>query len=144
MSILNSILKIFVGDKSKQDVKMISPIVKSILSFEEKVSQLSNDDLRAKTDEFKSSNFIKYSGSQDDLDIKKWLENEVFPEWDQSKQMTLDYLDKAWQIDRKTGMKYIYKLMFLMDRNYDLQLMNPALVNQIKKDARLTCSVIVK
>ena len=96
------------------------------------------------TDEFKSSNFIKYSGSQDDLDIKKWLENEVFPEWDQSKQMTLDYLDKAWQIDRKTGMKYIYKLMFLMDRNYDLQLMNPALVNQIKKDAHLTCSVTVK
>ena len=96
------------------------------------------------TDEFKSSNFIKYSESQDDLDIKKWLENEVFPEWDQSKQMTLDYLDKAWQIDRKTGMKYIYKLMFLMDRNYDLQLMNPALVNQIKKDAHLTCSVIVE
>ena len=96
------------------------------------------------TDEFKSSNFIIYSESQDDLDIKKWLENEVFPERDQSKQMTLDYLDKAWQIDRKTGMKYIYKLMFLMDRNYDLQLMNPALVNQIKKDARLTCSVIVK
>ncbi len=95
-------------------------------------------------DEFKSSNFIKYSKSQDDLDIKKWLENEVFTEWDQSKQMTLDYLDKAWQIDRKTGMKYIYKLMFLMDRNYDLQLMNPALVNQIKKDAHLTCSVIVE
>ena len=96
------------------------------------------------TDEFKSSNFIKYSESQDDLDIKKWLENEVFPKWDQSKQMTLDYLDKAWQIDRKTGMKYIYKLMFLMDRNYDLQLMDPALVNQIKKDAHLTCSVIVQ
>ena len=96
------------------------------------------------TDEFKSSNFIIYSESQDDLDIKKWLENEVFPERDQSKQMTLDYLDKAWQIDRKTGMKYIYKLMFLMDRNYDLQLMNPALVNQIKKDAHLTCSVIVE
>ena len=96
------------------------------------------------TDEFKSSNFIIYSESQDDLDIKKWLENEVFPDRDQSKQMTLDYLDKAWQIDRKTGMKYIYKLMFLMDRNYDLQLMNPSLVNQIKKDAHLTCSVIVE
>ena len=95
-------------------------------------------------DEFKSSNFIKYSESQDDLDIKKWLENEVFPERDQSKQMTLDYLDKAWQIDRKTGMKYIYKLMFLMDRNYDLQLMNPALLNQIKKDAHLACSAIVE
>jgi preprotein translocase subunit SecA len=74
MSILNSILKIFVGDKSKQDVKMISPIVKSILSFEEKVSQLSNDDLRAKTDEFKSSIANSTSNITDQI---KNLESEV-------------------------------------------------------------------
>ena len=74
MSILNSILKIFVGDKSKQDVKMISPIVKSILSFEEKVSQLSNDDLRAKTDEFKSSIADSTSNITDQI---KNLESEV-------------------------------------------------------------------
>ena len=74
MSILNSILKIFVGDKSKQDVKMISPIVKSILSFEEKVAQLSNDDLRAKTDEFKSS---IANSNKDITDEIKSLESEV-------------------------------------------------------------------
>ena len=91
------------------------------------------------SDKFKSSNFIRYSESQDDLDVKDWLENELFPEWDQSKQMTLDYLDKAWRIDRKTGMKYIYKLMFLMDRNYNLELMNPVLGKQIKNEAHLTC-----
>ena len=95
-------------------------------------------------DEFKSSNFIKYNDSQDDLDVKNWLENDLFPLWDPSKKMTLDYLDKAWQIDRKTGMRYIYKLMFLMDRNYNIDLMNTALVKQINNDAHLTCSGIVK
>ena len=95
-------------------------------------------------DEFKSSNFIKDNDSQDDLDVKNWLENDLFPLWDPSKKMTLDYLDKAWQIDRKTGMRYIYKLMFLMDRNYNIELMNTALVKQINNDAHLTCSGIVK
>ena len=96
------------------------------------------------TDEFKSSNFIKYDESQDDLDVKGWLENDLFPGWDTSKKMTLDYLDKPWQIDRKTGMRYIYKLMFLMDRNYNIELMNTALVKRINNDAHLTCSGIVK
>jgi hypothetical protein len=92
------------------------------------------------TDEFKSSNFIKYDDSQDDFDVKSWLEKDLFPGWDPSKKMTLDYLDKAWQIDRKTGMRYIYKLMFLMDRNYNIELMNTALAKQINNDAHLTCS----
>jgi len=96
------------------------------------------------TDEFKSSNFIKYDDSKDDLDVKSWLENDLFPGSDPSKKMTLNYLDKAWQIDRKTGMKYIYKLMFLMDRNYNIELMNTALVKRINNDAHLTCSGIVK
>ena len=54
MSFLNSVLKIFVGDKSKQDVKKITPIVKSISSLEENISILSNDELRNKTEYFKS------------------------------------------------------------------------------------------
>ncbi len=54
MSLLNSVLKVFVGDKSKQDVKAIMPIVKEIKLFEPKVTTLSHDELRAKTEEFKS------------------------------------------------------------------------------------------
>ena len=50
MSILNSVLKVFVGDKSKQDVKAIMPIVKEIKLFEPKVATLSHDELRAKTE----------------------------------------------------------------------------------------------
>lgn len=54
MSFLNSVLKVFVGDKSKQDVKAITPIVDKIKSFEKALSALSHDQLRAKTDEFKA------------------------------------------------------------------------------------------
>ena len=34
MSFLNSVLKVFVGDKSKQDVKAITPIVNQVKTFE--------------------------------------------------------------------------------------------------------------
>ena len=54
MNFLNSILKVFVGDKSKQDVKAIMPIVEKIKSFESALEALSHDQLRAKTAEFKA------------------------------------------------------------------------------------------
>ena len=54
MSFLNSVLKVFVGDKSKQDVKAITPIVNKIKTFESAIGSLSHDELRAKTLEFKS------------------------------------------------------------------------------------------
>jgi preprotein translocase subunit SecA len=53
MSLLNSILKVFVGDKSKQDVKAIMPIVDKIKTFEKALEALSHDELRAKTEAFK-------------------------------------------------------------------------------------------
>ncbi|MDT0557327.1 preprotein translocase subunit SecA [Ichthyenterobacterium sp. W332] len=54
MSLLNSVLKVFVGDKSKQDVKGIMPIVEQVKSFESKLESLSHDALRDKTQEFKT------------------------------------------------------------------------------------------
>ncbi|MEP3836618.1 MAG: preprotein translocase subunit SecA [Algibacter sp.] len=54
MSFLNSVLKIFVGDKAKQDVKATSPLVNKIKSFEAALEALSHDELRAKTCEFKA------------------------------------------------------------------------------------------
>ena len=53
MSFLNSVLKVFVGDKSKQDVKELSPIVNQVKAFEESFEALSHDELRAKTAQFK-------------------------------------------------------------------------------------------
>jgi len=54
MSIINSILKAFVGDKSEKDVKAIQPIITKVKSFESALKALSHDELRAKTAEFKN------------------------------------------------------------------------------------------
>ncbi|PIF00219.1 MAG: preprotein translocase subunit SecA [Maribacter sp.] len=55
MSFINSVLKAFVGDKSKKDVKELQPILKQIKSFESILEGLSLDELRAKTAEFKAT-----------------------------------------------------------------------------------------
>ena len=54
MSIINSILKAFVGDKSEKDVKAIQPLITKVKSFESALQALSHDELRAKTAEFKA------------------------------------------------------------------------------------------
>ena len=54
MGILDKVLKVFVGDKSKQDVSAITPVVEEIKTFESALEALSHDELRAKTTEFKN------------------------------------------------------------------------------------------
>lgn len=54
MSFINSILKVFVGDKSQKDVKAIQPLVNKIKEIEPTLISLSHDQLRAKTVEFKA------------------------------------------------------------------------------------------
>jgi preprotein translocase subunit SecA len=54
MSIINSILKAFVGDKSEKDVKAIQPLINKVRSFESALQALSHNELRAKTAEFKA------------------------------------------------------------------------------------------
>ena len=54
MSILNSVIKIFVGDKQQKDLKLLQPIVEKTNAFAEAIGKLSNDELRAKSGEFKS------------------------------------------------------------------------------------------
>tara|TARA_B100001769_G_scaffold48865_1_gene35020 strand:- start:243 stop:3605 length:3363 start_codon:yes stop_codon:yes gene_type:complete len=53
MSIIDSILNVFLGDKGKKDVKEVTPIVNSILKIEEDLKKISNDDLRSITNSFK-------------------------------------------------------------------------------------------
>ena len=65
MSLINSLLNIFVGNKSKKDLKEVESIVKDILSYGEQMSLLSHNELRNKTIEFKnqiSSPLVSYQG----------------------------------------------------------------------------------
>ena len=45
MNILNSVIKLFVGDKQQKDLKGLQPIVTDVKKFEIEFSKLSNDKL---------------------------------------------------------------------------------------------------
>lgn len=92
MSFLNSVLKVFVGDKSKQDVKALSPIVDKVNAFESTLEQLSHDELRAKTDAFKSKIAEARKPLQDRID-QLLTEAETTDDIDKREDMYLE-IDK--------------------------------------------------
>ncbi len=53
MSFLNKILKGFLGDKNQKDLQEVKKVVEKIKKAEPNIQQLSDDDLRQKTHEFK-------------------------------------------------------------------------------------------
>ena len=55
MSFINSIIKVFVGDKSQKDVKALQSTLNKIKEFEAPLMALSHDELRAKTTAFKET-----------------------------------------------------------------------------------------
>ena len=55
MSFLNSIIKTFVGDKTKKDLALIHPIVSKINEHFNSFESISNDELREKTAIFKNT-----------------------------------------------------------------------------------------
>ena len=66
---LGKILKLFVGDKSKKDLKLINPIIEKIHSFEHEMNGLSNDELRDQTLIFKKE--IHNATSEINLEIER-------------------------------------------------------------------------
>jgi len=54
MSILNSVIKLFVGDKQQKDLKGLQPVIENVNKFELAFSKLSHDELREKTIAFKN------------------------------------------------------------------------------------------
>ena len=53
MSLINSVLKVFVGDKTKKDLKLLQPIVDKVRAFDNEMEKYSIEELRNKTVEFK-------------------------------------------------------------------------------------------
>jgi preprotein translocase subunit SecA len=53
MNLLNSVLKLFLGDKKKRDLKELQPIVDRVHTFEQEITSLTNDELRQKTSDFR-------------------------------------------------------------------------------------------
>ena len=104
MSFINSLLKVFVGDKSQKDVKALQGNLTKIKSLENTLSSLSNDELRLKTVYFKE--LIQKTRSEKDAKIAL-LKQEVESIEDIDKRediyIAIDALEKeAYEISEKT------------------------------------------
>ena len=103
MSFINSILKLFVGDKSQQDVKALQGNLNKIKAFETALQALSHDELRAKTAEFKAK--IQAGRAEKDTKIAALkAEAETVADIDQREDIyaSIDALEKeAYEISEK-------------------------------------------
>jgi preprotein translocase subunit SecA len=123
MSLINSILKAFVGDKSQKDVKSIQPLVNKIKSFETALTQLSHDELREKTVFFKDT--IRKARAEKDAKIASYLEEvektvdidareDIYASidalekeaYDLSEKALLDILPEAFAVVKETARRF--------------------------------------
>ena len=106
MSILNSVIKLFVGDKQQKDLKILQPVVDDVKKFEITFSKLTNDELRAKTIEFKEK--IKTSTKKFDDQITALEEEAVTADIDRQEEIyaEIDTLkDDAYKVSEETLMQ---------------------------------------
>jgi len=93
-----NIFKKLVGTKSDKDIKAIDPILKETLKAYEQIRLLSNDQLRAKTQEFKNR-ITEYIAAEENQikEIKEKIDNEPDLDVDEKEKLyeTIDKLEKT-------------------------------------------------
>ena len=125
MGILDKVLKVFVGDKSKQDVSAIKPIVDKIKTFEQALEALSHDELRAKTIEFKEkiaearqpllekqSELLAKAENTEDIDEREDIYQEADKIEDEIYEVTEsvlnDILPEAFAVVKETAKRFVH------------------------------------
>lgn len=104
MNFINSILKAFVGDKSKKDVKELQPLVDQVKSFEAEMEKLSHDEIRQKTIDFK----LKIQDSYKDITeqiaaLEKEVEESTDIDKNEDSYAEIDKLkEEAYSISEET------------------------------------------
>ncbi|MBT8278378.1 MAG: preprotein translocase subunit SecA [Bacteroidia bacterium] len=124
MSFLNSVIKVFVGDKSKQDVKATLPLVEKVKSFESSLENLSHDELRSKTETFKAQisearksieeeieDLSQEAESSEDIDRKEDIYQQIDSLKDDSYEVTQkvlnDILPEAFAVVKETAKRFV-------------------------------------
>ncbi|WP_243472479.1 preprotein translocase subunit SecA [Winogradskyella sp. MH6] len=125
MGILDKVLKVFVGDKSKQDVSAIKPIVDKIKTFEQALEALSHDELRAKTAEFKEkiaearkpllerqNELLAKAEQTEDIDEREDIYQEADKIEDDIYEVTEDVLNdilpEAFAVVKETAKRFVH------------------------------------
>lgn len=91
-------LSLLFGNKSQRDLKEVKPILDKCLAAYDKVKQLSNDELRAKTIEFKT--LIKQSTNAEEQE-KQQIKDKLDSDFDMSVSEKQKYYDRIEDLDKK-------------------------------------------
>ncbi len=104
MGLLDSVLKVFVGDKSKKDIKDIQPFVEEIKKLEPAIAKLSIDELRGKSDAFRAKIKADQKEIQDQIDtLEKAAEEEEDIDKKEALYNQIDSLkDDRYEVEKKT------------------------------------------
>jgi preprotein translocase subunit SecA len=123
MKLVNSILKTFLTDKKTKDIKKMKPILEKVNSFREPMKQLSLDELRNKTNEFRSiikertadlrekqDALRKHAEEEKDLEKREEiytqvdeLEDEIYQ---REEQVLNEILPEAFAVVRETARRF--------------------------------------
>ncbi len=149
---IGKILKFFVGDKSKKDLKLINPIIDKIHSFHQEVSNYSNEELRAETINFKTKIHDATLTLHNEIDkIKSEIENQtdiikkepLFSKIDKlneeiyqiSESCLQEILPKAFAVVKETASRFVNnKNISVKASDFDLKIAQTKDYVEIKKD----------
>ena len=125
--------------------KFIAVLVISVIGFNTHADELKEESRCIKdsliqilkSDQSKKERQIVFNDTSDDLELKKLLQR-LIP-GSENKTFYVADLDTLWNWDRSNGMSYIYKILDLMNRNYDLKSINPVLKTQYLEESKFRC-----
>ena len=123
MSIINSLIKLFVGDKAKNDLKSIQPLVEKIKAYAAELEHISNDELRGKTIAFKEkikearatfdtqiADLQAQANATEDIDKKEDLYTEIdklsAEAYQASEKVLNDILPEAFATMKETARRF--------------------------------------
>jgi len=125
--------------------KFITVLVISVIGFNTYADELKEESRCIKdsliqilkSDQSKKERQIVFNDTSDDLELKKLLQR-LIPGSENKTFYVVD-LDTLWDWDRANGMQYIYKILDLMNRNYDLEPISPALKTKYLEESKFRC-----
>ena len=125
--------------------KFITVLVISVIGFNTHAGELKEESRCIKdsliqilkSDQSKKERQIVFNDTSDDLELKKLLQR-LIPGSENKTFYVVD-LDTLWDWDRANGMQYIYKILDLMNRNYDLEPISPALKTKYLEESKFRC-----
>jgi preprotein translocase subunit SecA len=125
--LINTLLGKIFGTKNEREVKRLQPRVEAINALEPEIQKLSDDQLRAKTEEFRARVQERLSSIVDEPDADPDRQKEIEAERSEVLKAVLDeLLDEAFAVVREAGRRVLNM------RHFDVQLIGGMVLHEGK------------